>query len=136
MAGHSLLTRIRRPELAQARRQVSDEEIRTSILQNLRQMCATRMGSSLTCADYGIVSVSDIVHSCPDALGLVSKTIRHTIATYEPRLSSVTVRAVPIDENSPLTLRFDISATMMNGTRKLAVKFQTVVDAARKVDVV
>ena len=76
MAGAGLLARIRDPRLATARRAISDEEVRDSILQNLRAMCSTRLGSAQACPEYGILAVSDIIHSCPDALGQVSKAIR------------------------------------------------------------
>jgi len=49
--GVTLLARIRRPELAQPRRAISEREIRESILQNLIYMCCTRMGTMLTCPD-------------------------------------------------------------------------------------
>jgi len=136
MAGHGLLTRIRHSDLAVARRAVSDEEIRASILENLRAMCGTRLGSSPACPTYGILPMSDVVHSCPDALALVSATIKSTIIAYETRLVQVVVRALPLRPEDPLTLRFEITGTMMNAGRKVPVKFQTVVDANRRVDVV
>jgi type VI secretion system protein len=136
MKAHSLLERIRRPEFAAPRRAVSDDEVRASVLSNLRSMCATWLGSSRSCPDYGIVCVSDIVHSCPEALALVAKAIRHTIATYEPRLTNVVVRPLASGSVSDaLTLRFDIGASLVNGGRHVPVKFHTVVDASRNVQV-
>lgn len=136
MAGHGLLTRIRHSDLAVARRSVSDEEIRESILVNLRAMCGTRLGSAVACPSYGILPMSDVVHSCPDALALVASTIKNTITQYERRLTQVAVRALPLKADDPLTLRFEITGSTLNAGRKVPVKFQTVVDANRHVDVV
>ena len=136
MKAHSLLERVRRPELAAPRRAVTDDEVRASVLANLRAMCASWLGTSQSCPDYGIVCVSDIVHSCPEALGQVAKAIRHTITAYEPRLTNVVVRPLPSGTVADsLSLRFDIGATLVNGPRRLPVKFHTVVDAARNVRV-
>jgi type VI secretion system lysozyme-like protein len=135
MAGHSLLRRIREPELAAARRLVTDDEQRAAILEHLRAMFTTRVGSALCASDYGVVSVTDIVHSCPDAIEDVLKSIRSTIKTYETRLVNVQVTHIPGDPARDVRIRFEISADMMNNGRKGKVKFQTVIDAARTVHV-
>jgi type VI secretion system protein len=135
MGGHSLLRRIREPALAAPRRVVSDEEIKSAVLDHLRAMFVTRAGSAIGAPDYGIVSVTDIVHSCPDAIDDVLKSIRHTIRTYEPRLVNVNVKHVAGEEGRDATIRFDIMADIMNGERRSPVKFQTVIDASRNVRV-
>jgi type VI secretion system protein len=135
MASHSLLRRIRHPEYSAPRRVVSDDEVRASILENLKAICTTRVGSALACPDYGIVSVTDIVHSCPDAIGLILESVRHSIRAYEPRLMNAVVIYVPPGEVRDLTIRFDIAGQLVNGGRKVAVKFQTVIDATRNVRV-
>jgi type VI secretion system protein len=133
MSGHSLLTRIRRPELAAARREVSDAEVRDSVLEHLKKMCMTRMGTMVTVGDYGIVDLSEIVHSFPDAIALMAKTLRHSILTYEPRLVNVQIKHIPASED--LNLRFEIVGVMMNGDRRVPVKFETLVDPKRRVSV-
>src|SRR6185437_2800593 len=105
MPGHSLLRRIRDPELAAPRRVVSDDEVRAAVLEHLRTMFTTRVGSALIASDYGIVSVTDIVHSCPDAIDDVLKSIRHTIKKYEPRLVTFTVKHVAGTEITDATIR-------------------------------
>jgi type VI secretion system protein len=135
MGGHSLLRRIREPALAAPRRVVSDEEIKSAVLDHLRAMFVTRAGAAIGAPDYGIVSVTDIVHSCPDAIDDVLKSIRHTIRTYEPRLVNVNVKHVAGEEGRDATIRFDITADIMNGERRSPVKFQTVIDASRNVRV-
>ena len=135
MAGHSLLRRIREPELAAPRRVVPDEEIRVAILDHLREMFLTRTGTALTAPDYGIVSVTDIVHSCPDAVEDVLKSIRLSIKTYEPRLVNVSVKHVGGADGRDVNIRFEISGDILNGGRRAPVKFQTMIDAARTVSV-
>ncbi len=135
MSGHSLLTRIRRPELAVARREVSDAEVRDSILEHLKKMCTTRMGTMVTAPDYGVVDLSEIVHSFPDAIALMARTLRHSILTYEKRLANVQIKHVPIENASDLNLRFEITGTMVNGDRRAQVKFETMIDPKRRVTV-
>jgi type VI secretion system protein len=114
---------------------VSDDEVRESVLDHLRCMSRTRVGSALTVPDYGIVSVTDIVHNCPDAIESILDSIRHTIKTYEPRLQGVAVTYLPDSEVKDLTIRFEIAGSFVNGGRKVSVKFKTVIDAARNVHV-
>jgi type VI secretion system protein len=135
MAGFSLLRRICDPSLAAPRRVVSDEEVRAAVLDHLRAMFLNRAGSALTVRDYGIVSVTDIVHSCPDAIDDVLKSIRATIRTYEPRLVNVVVKHVSGEEGRDATICFEIAGDIVNGTRRSPVKFQTIIDAARTVRV-
>ncbi|MGH7298136.1 MAG: type VI secretion system baseplate subunit TssE [Polyangiaceae bacterium] len=130
----TLLSKIRRPELAQPRRAVSDREIRESILQNLINMCCTRLGTMLTCPDYGIADVSEMIHSFPDAISLMAQTLRHTIQTYEPRLQNIQVIHVP-SEITDLTLRFEVRGRVVLEGSKTAVKFETALDPSRKLTI-
>jgi len=133
MAGSSLLSRIRRPE--QARRSTySESEVRDSILQNLIQMCATRLGSSLTCPDYGIASVSEMVYLFPDAITLMAQSLRHTIQAYEPRLQNVQVVHVPT-QGIELTLRFEVRARAVIDGNKTNLKFDTALDPSRRLTI-
>ena len=132
--GVTLLARIRRPELAQPRRAISEREIRDSILQNLIYMCCTRMGTMLTCPDYGIADVSEMIHSFPDAITIMAQSLRHTIQTYEPRLQNVQVLHVPSELND-LTLRFEVRARAGLEGSKTAVKFETALDTSRRLTI-
>ena len=134
MAGHTLLTRIRRPEFAVARRAISDTETRESVVAHLRSMCSTRRGSMITCPDFGVIDVSELIHSFPDAIALMARTMRHSILTYEPRLTNVVIRHMPSD-TSDLTLRFEITAKLTSGDHKTPVKFETSINPDRKVNV-
>ena len=132
--GVTLLAKIRRPELAQPRRAMSDREIRDSILSNLIHMCTTRAGTMLTCPDYGIADVSEMIHSFPDAISIMAQSLRHTIQNYEPRLQNVQVVHVPT-EATDLTLRFEIRARVVLDGSKTAVKFETALDTSRRLTI-
>ena len=134
MSGHTLLARIRNPEFAIARRAISDAETRESVVGHLRSMCSTRRGTMITAPDFGVIDVSELVYSFPDAIALMARTMRQSIMSYEPRLSSVVIRHAP-SEVGDLTLRFEITAQLLNGDHKVAVKFETSIDPARKVNV-
>ncbi|MGD0676369.1 MAG: type VI secretion system baseplate subunit TssE [Polyangiaceae bacterium] len=127
----TLLSRIRSPELAQPTQLTTDRELRDSILENLAHMCGTRLGTMLTCPDYGIADISEMVHAFPDAIHLMAQTLRHTIQTYEPRLQNVQIVYVP-NEGADLTLRFEVRARLVDGDTKRTVRFETLLDASRR----
>ena len=134
MPGHTLLTRIRRPEYAKARQQISESEIRDSVLAHLRQMCSTRLGSVLTRPDFGVMDVADLIHAFPDAGSIMARSIRHTIQNYEPRLTNVRVRFEPLDPNE-LMLRFEVTAQILVDGNKSPISFETSIDANRRISV-
>jgi len=131
-AGPSLLARIRQPESTGARRQATDEETRRSVLEHLRAMCTTRHGTMVTMPDYGIADVSEMIHSFPDAIAEMARSIRHTIQTYEPRLTNVRVKHIPSED---LTLRYELTAQLVSGTSKVPVTFETTIDPTRRINV-
>ncbi len=134
MRGHTLLRRVQNPEYAVARRAVSEHEIRSSILEHLRLMCGTRMGSMLTCPDFGVMDPSDLVHAFPDATTLLARSLRVAIETYEPRLQNVRVKFIA-DEGGDLVLRFEVSAQIARDGGKLPISFETALDATRQLSV-
>lgn len=108
----SLLTRISRaadPHSSE-RHTFRDHDLVTAVTTHVVQMLNTRTGSALTCPDYGLIEVSEIVHDFPDAIGIVQRAIKQCIQTYEPRLKNVQVRHVKSDELQLLVLEFEISA--------------------------
>lgn len=131
MAANSLLGRIRDPSTAGARRAYGDDELRVLVLESLRLLLTSRAGSALACPEYGMLSVVDVVHSCPDALGTVAKSIKKAIELYEPRLTAVTVRPIGAEPGGELLLRFEMTAQLVNGSRRVPVRFETQIDAAR-----
>jgi type VI secretion system lysozyme-like protein len=135
MSAHSLLGRIRDPSTAGARRAISDEELRVVVMESLLLLLTSRAGSALACPEYGMMSVVDVVHSCPDALATVAKSIKLAIERYEPRLASVSVRPLPHEAGGELSLRFEMTAQLVNGPRRIPVRFETQIDAARRLKV-
>jgi type VI secretion system protein len=133
--GVTLLAKIRRPELAQPRRAVSDREIRESILQNLMNMCSTRLGTMLSCPDYGIASVSEMVQLFPDAISIMAQSLRHTIQTYEPRLQNVQIVHIPATDTGDLVLKFEVRARVVLEGNKTAVRFETALDPSRRITI-
>jgi type VI secretion system protein len=129
-AGPSLLARIRQPETTGARRQATDEETRRSVLDHLRAMCTTRHGTMVTMPDYGVADVSEMIHSFPDAIAEMARSIRHTIQTYEPRLTNVRVKHLPSED---LTLRYELTAQLVTGNSKVPVTFETTIDPSRRI---
>jgi type VI secretion system protein len=134
VAGHSLLTRIQRPELAVARRLVSDSELRDAVLKHLRTMCATRLGSSPSCPQFGVTDVSDLVHAFPDAAATMARSIKRTIESFEPRLANVRVTFLPRDELE-LVLRFEVTAQLMRDGGKVPISFETSIDPSRRISI-
>jgi type VI secretion system protein len=130
--GHSLLMRIRHPEFAVARRAISDQETRDSVLQHLSAICETRAGTVLTCPEFGTATVSEMVHSFPDAIAEMARSIRATIREYEPRLQNVMIVHIPAED---LTLRYEITANLVSEGRQVPVRFETSLDTNRKLSV-
>lgn len=129
-AGPSLLARIRKPAPVGPRYQPTDEETRRSVLDHLRAMCTTRHGTMVTRPDYGVADVSEMIHAFPDAIAEMARSIRHTIQTYEPRLTNVRVKHIPAED---LTLRYELTATLVTGTSKIPVEFETTIDPSRRI---
>lgn len=127
-----LLSRVRSPELGSARRQPTPAQVREAILAHLRQICQTRQGTVLSCSEYGVASLSELVHAFPEAIDLMMRTIKASIQSYEPRLRNVVIRHVPAED---MMLRFDISAQIVLGARSTPVRFETTIDTTRQISI-
>lgn len=128
MAKGSLLQRIRD---ADSPRRTADDT-RSVVLEHLRVMCTTRQGTMLSTPDYGICEVSELLHNFPDAIALMARALRNTITQYEPRLTNVRIKHVPSED---LTLRYEISGTLVDGKDPLPIRFETTVDTNRRIKV-
>jgi len=131
MSRHTLLTRVKLGA-ALDNRQATETDIRDSVLEHLKAMCSTRQGTMVTCPDFGVCDVSELLHAFPDAIAEMARSIRHTIQTYEARLTNLRIRHVPSED---MTLRFEITAQLAVGFGKQRVAFETSVDASRRVSV-
>jgi len=129
----TLLARLRTPESTLSASE-SEGALRASILEHLQRMCSTRLGSMPTCPDYGLPPLSEMVHSFPDALSAIRESLLHTIEAYEPRLANVRINFVP-NSSLDLVVRFEVTATLVDSTRRLPVRFETRLTATRAVTV-
>lgn len=131
MAGASLLTRITHAAdpHASERHTGRDHDLETAVISHLRNMLNTRQGSSLTCPDYGLMEVSEVLHEFPDAIGLLQRSIKNSIQQYEPRLKNVQVRQVRTDAMQSLVLEFEVTAQLhYPDGRRQQLRFGTSVD--------
>lgn len=126
MAGRALLSRI-------AARDTRPIETVDSIAAHLRALLNTRRGDCVTAPDFGILDFADVVHEFPGGIQQLAKSIRSTVLQYEPRLKNVSVRHVP--DESPLALRFEITAQVAEGRTARTLRFATTVKPGGRVDV-
>jgi type VI secretion system protein len=126
MAGRGLLSRIGRTGAAS---RVHDES--ASVLEHLRVLLNARRGEAPTVPDYGVPDITDLIHTLPAGIQGLTRALRDTILTYEPRLKNVNVKNIPSEE--PLVLRFEITARLVEGNQ--LVKVQTRVRPGGKVEV-
>jgi type VI secretion system protein len=106
-----------------------DDDVESAVAEHLRRMLNTRQGSCLTCPDYGLIEVSEVLFDFPDAIGIMQRAIKSTIQTYEPRLKNVQVRHIQGDEARERMLAFEISAQLhLPDGRRQTLYFATSVD--------
>jgi len=91
-----------------------------SVIENLRSLLNMRIGSAATAPAMGVPDFTDLVHSFPGSAQTLTKAIRTTILTYEPRLRNVLVRHVPVEV--PMVVRFEVSAQLADRSNA-AVRF-------------
>lgn len=136
MAGASLLTRLvhAADPNSTERHTWKDHDLESAIITHLQHMLNTRQGSSLTCPDYGLMEVSEVLHDFPDAIGLVQRSIKNSIQLYEPRLKNVQVRHAKNDTAQSMILEFEITAQIhYPDGRRQALRFGAAVDQSGNV---
>ena len=76
----SLLTRIAHAANPHSmeRHTWKDQDLEQAVVSHLVRMLNTRQGSSLTCPDYGLIEVSEMLHDFPDAIGMKPSLPRTT----------------------------------------------------------
>jgi type VI secretion system protein len=88
-----------------------EESVRDSVAAHLSKMLSTRAGSVLALPDYGMPDLNNMNLSLHDALSLARSEIQRFIAAYEPRLTEVSVEAIP-NADKPLQLAFVIEGLL------------------------
>jgi type VI secretion system protein len=97
-------------------------------------MLSTREGSVQTLADYGLPDLNDMRMSLHDSLTRSREAIQSFIAKYEPRLSGVTVEALPRDPTA-LKLSFAIKGWIDIDGRTKRVSFSASLEGGGQVNV-
>jgi type VI secretion system protein len=113
-----------------------DSDTEAAVTHHLHRILNTRQGSCLTCPDYGLIEVSEVLTDFPDAMGILQRALKNTIQTYEPRLKNVQVRHVKNEEMGEMLLTFEITAQLqLPDGRRQAMRFATSVDGSGNVKV-
>lgn len=111
-----------------------DNDVEAAITQHLIRLLNTRQGSCLTCPDYGLVEISELLFEFPDAVGIMQRAIKNAIQTYEPRLKNVQVRHAKSEETNAMILEFEITAQLqLPDGRRQSLRFATTVDPSGNV---
>ena len=134
----SLLTRIAHAAdpYSSDRHTWRDHDLESGVLTHLASMLNTRQGSSLTCPDYGIVELSEILHDFPDAIAIMQRAIKNSIQLYEPRLKNVQVRHLKNEATHTMILEFEITAQLqLPDGRKQPLRFATTMDDSGNVKI-
>jgi type VI secretion system protein len=132
--GVGLLRRVREPELARPRRRVTDKELREAILEHLRNMCRTRLGTMVSTPDFGLPDLTETLHAHPDMVRGFARALAETIRRYEPRLTAVTVTPAEPTSDVDLHLRFIVTAEIVDDKRR-SVAFETRIESSRRIGV-
>jgi type VI secretion system protein len=113
-----------------------DNDVELAVTTHLARMLNTRQGSCLTCPDYGLIEVSEVLYDFPDAIGIMQRAIKNSIQQYEPRLKNVQVRHIKSEDPADMTLQFEISAQLnLPDGRRQSLRFSTAVDQSGNVKV-
>ncbi|MSP25728.1 MAG: type VI secretion system baseplate subunit TssE [Myxococcales bacterium] len=137
MSGSSLFGRLERAADpgSSGRSVYRAQDLESVVLEHLSRMLNTRAGSAPTVPDYGVAEISELLHSFPDANGLMQRALKHTVAKYEPRIKNVQVRILEDPESrDALRVRFEITGQIVfpNGNRQ-ALRVTTSVDPSSTV---
>lgn len=113
-----------------------DQDLESAVVEHVRILLNTRAGSAPTVPDYGLMEVSEVLYDFPEAIGLVQRSIKNTIQTYEPRLKNVQVRHLKNEATHQMILEFEITAQLaLPDGRRQALRFSTSVDGSSNVKV-
>jgi len=129
----SLLTRIEHAAdpLSAERHTWRDNDLESAVSKHLQRLFNTRQGSCLTCPDFGLIEVSELVFDFPDAIGIIQRSIKNSIQQYEPRLKNVQVRHVKSESVHEMMLHFEITGQIqLPDGRRQSLRFTTDLDAS------
>ena len=110
----SLLERIRKAGTGAAR-----DDMRESVLENVRNICSSRLGHALACPTYGMPDVAPT--RMPEGAAALAKALQSALAAFEPRLQRVQVSQV---EEPDGKLRFEITGTLVGRRGSMTMRTQ------------
>ena len=135
MREHRLLERIRCWKREPDRRSKEDPGLTIdSVLMHLQRILNTRQGSVPIAEDYGVPDFTSFLDAYPDSLRDFERSIRQSIQKYEPRLKAIRVSFV-LDEEDPLSLRFQIVGKLITKDYKDPVRFESVVGSDGRISI-
>jgi len=105
-----------------------------SIVNHLRRLLNTRVGSASIGDDYGIPDLTNVIGSeYSQTVAELQQKIQKAIAKYEPRLKNVRI-AIELDQDDVLSLRFRAEGQVVGGDN-LPIVFETVISTDGKINI-
>jgi type VI secretion system protein len=129
----TLLDRLSKPKGENSRTLTDNpQERQRSILQNLQRILNTRTGHAMAQLDMGTPAPQDLALASADGVNGALRTIRLAIEKYEPRLKSVEITQIHV-KDEVLTMRFQITATIVSQKGGSSIRFDTLVDPSGRI---
>lgn len=111
------------------------EDTAGAVVRHLRQMLATRQGSSLTCPDYGIPDITHYMHDLTEATAVMQRAVKQAVQQYEPRLKNPQVRLVRGEAAGQVGVVFELSGhIVLSDGRRQPVRIGTAVNERGRVE--
>ncbi len=131
MRARGLLFRIGSSSQSQECRTI---DIRSALLEHLQVLLNTRRGESVTAPDYGVEDFCDLAHAFPLVLERLEKSVKETIEKYEPRLTNVSVRSLPLAEGK-LEIHLEITAQAIDPSARQKFHFRSTMSPGGRVTI-
>jgi len=129
----TLLERLSKPKAESLRTAVDNpQERQRSILQNLQRILNTRTGHAMAQMDLGTPAPGELALASAEGVSGALRSIRLAIEKYEPRLKTVEITQIQV-QDEVLTMRFQITATIVNARGGANIRFDTLVDPSGRI---
>jgi type VI secretion system protein len=129
----TLLDRLSKPKAESSRTSIDNpQERQRSILLNLQRILNTRTGHATAQMDLGTPAPGEMALASPEGVGGALRMIKLAIEKYEPRLKSVEITQIQV-KDEVLTLRFQITATIVGPRGGSNIRFDTLVDPSGRI---
>lgn len=105
----------------------------SSVIDHLQRMLNSRKGGTVTAPSYGIADFTNVGHDTIGGINDLAQSIRAGILEHEPRLTKVTVRALP--READLRLKFEIRAQIGDDRSGRSIRLSATVRPGGRVEV-